>query len=103
MLRIKKDDTVVVIAGKDKGKTGKVRIVYPKLYKALVENINIVKKARRRTQQDQKGGIVDIEAPIHLSNLMLIDKQSGKPSRFSTSTLKDGSKVRLSKKNGATI
>ena len=103
MLRIRKDDTVMVITGKDKGKTGKVMRVYPKLDKALIESINIVKKARRRTQQDQKGGIVDIEAPIHLSNLKLIDRQSGKPARFSSSILKDGSKVRLSKKSAAAI
>lgn len=103
MLRIKKNDMVMVISGKDKGKTGKVIEVYPGIEKALVETINLVKKAKRKTQQDQQGGIVDIEAPIHLSNLMLVDKQSNQPTRFKISFLKDGGKERLSKKSGAVI
>lgn len=103
MLRIKKNDVVMVISGKDKGKTGKVLEVYPGVERALVESINFVKKAKRKTQQDQQGGIVDIEAPIHLSNLMLVDKQSNQPTRFKVSVLKDGGKERLSKKSGAVI
>ena len=103
MLRIKRNDMVMVVSGKDKGKTGKVMEVYPKLEKALVENINLVKKAKRRTQQDQQGGIIDVEAPIHLSNLMLLDKQSNQATRFKISVLKDGGKERLSKKTGALI
>ena len=103
MLRIRRNDMVHVIAGKDKGKTGKVLKVYPKANRALVENINVVKKAKRRTQQDQKGGIVSIEAPIHLSNLMLIDKQSNEPSRLGVSILKDGTRIRISKKSGAAV
>ncbi len=103
MLRIKKNDVVMVITGKDKGKTGKVMRIFPKEQRALVENINLFKKAKRRTQQDQKGGIIDIEMPIHLSNLMLLDKQNNKPSRFSSEVLKDGSKVRKAKLSGAVI
>ncbi len=103
MLRIRKNDTVMVISGKDKGKSGRVMRVIPELNKAIVENINLVKKAKRRTQQDQKGGIVDMEAPIHLSNLMLVDKQSDAPARFKISIAKDGTKSRLSKKSGAVI
>ena len=103
MLRIRKNDIVHVIAGKDKGKSGKVMKIFPKAERALVENINIVKKTRRKTQQDQKGGIVSIEAPIHLSNLMLIDKQSNEPSRIGVSILKDGSKMRISRKSGAAV
>lgn len=103
MLRIKKNDTIMVISGKDKGKTGKVMEVYPVIEKALVEGINLVKKAKRKTQADQQGGIVDIEAPIHLSNIMLVDKQSNEPTRFKISLLKDGGKERLSKKSGAVI
>ena len=103
MLRIRKNDIVHVIAGKDKGKLGKVMKIFPKDERALVENINIVKKTRRKTQQDQKGGIVSIEAPIHLSNLMLIDKQSNEPSRIGVSILKDGSKMRISRKSGAAV
>ena len=103
MLRIRKDDTVIVTSGKDKGKTGRVMRVMPVQSKAIVENINLVKKAKRRTQQDQKGGIIEIEAAIHLSNLMLLDKQSNKPTRFKVETAKDGTKIRLSKESGAAI
>jgi len=103
MLRIRKDDRVVVIAGKDKGKTGRVMRVIPAIQKAVVENINVVKKAKRRTQQDQKGGIIDIEAPIHLSNLMLMDKKTEGPTRFRVTVLKDGSKMRVAKSNGEAI
>ena len=103
MLRIKKNDIVMVISGKDKGKTGKVIDVIPADERALVESINLVKKAKRKTQQDQQGGIVDIEAPIHMSNLMLMDKQSNQPTRFKISVLKDGGKERISKKTGAVI
>ena len=77
--------------------------ILPDTSRAIVENINIVKKAKRRTQQDQKGGIVEIEAAIHMSNLMLIDKKTGKSTRFGISTLKDGTKVRISKKSGGAI
>ncbi len=103
MFRIRKDDQVMVITGKDKGKTGKVISVIPSDQKAIVENINVVKKAKRRTQQNQQGGFVDIEAPIHLSKIMLIDKKTNKPSRFRVSVLKDGSKERISKKSGEVI
>ncbi len=103
MLSIKKNDEVIVIAGKDKGKTGKVLKVFPKINRAIIEHINLVKKARRRTQQDQQGGFVEIEAPIHMSNIMLLDKRVNKPTRFGVSVLKDGSKVRISKKSGEVI
>lgn len=103
MLRIRKDDTVIVTSGKDKGKTGRVMRVMPVGSKAIVENINLVKKAKRRTQQDQKGGIIEIEAPIHLSNLMLVDKQTNQPTRFKIEVAKDGTKIRLSKESGAAI
>ncbi len=103
MLSIKKNDEVMVIAGKDKGKTGKVLKILPKDNRAIIEHINLVKKARRRTQQDQQGGFVEIEAPIHLSNIMLLDKKTNRPTRFGVSVLKDGSKVRISKKSGEVI
>ncbi len=103
MLRIKKNDTVSIIAGKDKGKKGKVLSVSLLEHNVLVEGLNLVKKARRRTQQDQKGGIVDIEAPIHLSNVMLICKQCNKPVRVRFSVLKDKSKIRECKSCGASI
>ena len=103
MLRIKKDDRVMVIAGKNRGKIGKVLQVLPQNDRVLVEAINRVKKAQRKTQQNQKGGFVDIEAPIHISNVMLVDKKTNKPTRFKVSVLKDGSKIRISKKSGEAI
>ena len=103
MLNIKKNDQVVVIAGKDKGKIGKVLHVMPKQNRLVVEHINMIKKSQRRTQENQKGGFIEIEMPIHRSNVMLIYKRTNKPARFGTSILKDGSKVRISRKNGDVI
>ena len=103
MLRIKKNDQVIVIAGKDKGKTGKVLHVYPKNNRALVERINLSKKAQRRSQDNPTGGFVEIEIPIHMSNIMLIDKKTNKRTRIGISQLKDGSKIRVSRKSGESI
>ena len=103
MLNIKKNDQVVVIVGKDKGKTGKVLHVMPRQDRLIVEHINMAKKAQRRTQDNQQGGFVEIEMPIHRSNVMLVDKKTNKPTRFGVSLLKDGSKVRISKKSGDVI
>ncbi|MCB9772530.1 MAG: 50S ribosomal protein L24 [Candidatus Omnitrophica bacterium] len=102
-MTIKKDDIVKVIAGKDKGKTGKIIDVFPATNRVLVEKINLVKKAKRKTQANPQGGLIDIEAPIHRSNVMLIDKKTNKVSRFGVSILKDGSKARISKKSGEEI
>lgn len=102
MLRIRKDDKVMVITGKDKGKIGRVMRVLPAQSKVVVEKVNIMKKARRRTQQDQKGGFTDIESPLHISNVMLIDKDN-KPTRIGVSVLKDGSRVRIAKRTGETV
>jgi len=76
MLSIKKNDKVVVVTGKDKGKSGKVLRVFPKANRVLVEGINKIKKAKRRTQQDQQGGFVELEMPLHRSNVMLVDKKT---------------------------
>jgi large subunit ribosomal protein L24 len=103
MLTIKKDDIVKVIAGKDKGKTGKVIGVHPDTNRVVVEKLNLVKKAQRKTQGNPQGGLIDIEAPIHRSNVMLIDKKTNKTTRFGVRILKDGSKVRISKKSGEEI
>ena len=103
MLRIHKNDQVYVLSGKDKGKTGKVLHVLPKEERIVIENINVVKKASRKTQQNPQGGFVSVERSIHISKVMLMDKKSGKPTRFATSVLKDGSKVRISKKSGEVI
>ena len=101
MIKIKKNDIVEIIAGKDKGKKGKVLRVFPEAQKAIVENINIIKKARRKTQEDQKGGIIEIETPLNLSNLMLVCKQCSKRIRTKIFVLKDGAKIRECKKCGA--
>lgn len=103
MLHIKKDDQVMVIAGKDKGKTGKVLKVMHEKNKAIVEHINVIKKAQRRTQENQQGGFVEIEMPIHISNIMLIDKKTNKPTRFGAKILDNGQKVRISKRSGEVI
>ena len=101
MLKIKRNDNVQVITGKDRGKKGKVLRVFPKEGKAIVENINLIKKAMRKTQENQQGGIIEVETPLQLSNLMLICKQCSKPSRTKADVLKDGTKIRECKKCGA--
>ncbi len=103
MLRIRKDDTVIIRSGKDKGKTGKVVRVLPKDNKAVVENINVVKKSVKKSDTYPQGGYVELEKPIALANLMLIDKKSNKATRFTTKVLKDGTKVRIAKKSGETL
>lgn len=97
-LRIRKGDKVVVLAGRDKGKSGKVIHVYPKKDRALVEGINTVKKHQRRSQQHPQGAVIQKELPIHLSNLSLAEAVSGKASRIRTLIAKDGSKERVSSK-----
>ncbi len=103
MLRIRKDDQVKVMVGKDKGKTGKVVRVMPKTRLAVVENINVVRKAVKKSDTYPQGGYVELEKPVSMSNLMLIDKKSNKPTRFKAQVLKDGGKVRIAKKSGETI
>ena len=99
--RIKKNDQVKVIAGKDKGKTGRVLRVDRDKGRVLVEGINIVKKAMRKKRQEDRGGIAEIEAPVHISNVMLVTK-SGEQTRVGVS-LDGGTKVRIAKKNGETV
>ncbi len=103
MLRIKRDDKVIVIAGKDKGKTGKVIKVVTAKNQVVVENVNLVKKAVKKSDQYPTGGFIDVERPVHISNVMLADGKTNKPARFKANVLKDGSKVRISKKSGETI
>lgn len=102
-LRIKRGDKVAVLAGRDKGKAGKVIHVYPQKERALVEGINVVKKHVRKSQKNPQGGIIQQEIPIHLSNLSLLCPVSGKPSRLKTLIAADGSKQRVSAKNKAVI
>ena len=103
MLRLRKDDSVVILTGKDKGKTGKVVRVIPELSRAVVENINIIKKAVRKSDKYPQGGYVEMERPIHISNLMLLDKKTSKPTRLGVKVLKDGTKMRVGKKSGEVI
>ena len=79
MLRIKKNDQVKVIAGKDKGKTGRVIDVLPEVQRVVVENINLAKKSQRKTQQNPQGGYIELEKPVALANLMLVEKKGNTP------------------------
>lgn len=97
MYKIRRDDTVQVMKGKDVGKKGRVIKIFSENNKALVEGINTVKKHRRQTRQDQQGGIVSIEMPISISNLMLLCKHCAKPARVGIRALKDGTKSRFCK------
>lgn len=102
-LHVKKDDTVIVITGKDKGKKGRIIAAYPRENRVLVEGVNMVKKHSKPTQQNPQGGILDQEAPIHVSNVMLVDPKSGKPTRVGYKVLDNGNKVRIAKKSGEVI
>lgn len=97
MFKIKKGDTVQVIKGDDKGKKGKVLKVFFQERRALVEGLNLMKKHKRKTQQDQLGGVVSIEAPMSISNLMFFCKHCNGPVRLGFSVLNDKSKSRICK------
>lgn len=99
--RIRRDDQVKVIAGKDKGKTGRVLRVDRENGRVLVEGINIVKKAMRKKRQEDRGGIAEIEAPIHISNVMLVTRD-GNTTRIGVRADGD-SKVRFARKNGEAV
>ncbi len=99
--KLKKGDKVVVIAGRDKGKTGEILKVMPKENRAIVSGVNLVKKHQRPTPQEP-GGIITKEAPIHLSNLMLADPKDGRPTRVGFKFV-EGRKVRFAKKSGEVI
>ncbi|OCA81011.1 50S ribosomal protein L24 [Bacillus sp. FJAT-27225] len=94
-MHVKKGDKVMVISGKDKGKTGTILEAYPKQNRVLVEGVNIVKKHSKPSQANPQGGINSQEAPVHVSNVMPVDK-SGKPSRVGHKVV-DGKKVRVTK------
>ena len=102
-LRIRKGDKVKILAGKDRGKTGKVIHVYPDIERALVEGVNMVKKHVRKSQQNPNGAVVNKELPIHISNLSLLDPVSSKATRMRTLTAEDGSKQRAAVKSKAVI
>ncbi len=101
--KIKKDDMVYVIAGKDKDKTGKVLKVLPKKGRIVVENINFICKCMRPTQQLQHGGIIKKEGPIEITNVMILCNKCNKPTRIGFSLLEDGKKARFCRKCGEVL
>jgi large subunit ribosomal protein L24 len=101
MLRVKKDDLVMVIAGRDKGNQGRVLKVLGE--RVIVEGVNQVKRHTKPNQEFQQGGIIEKEAPIHISNVMLFDTKSEKPTRVRAGQDKDGKKVRVGTKSGAVL
>ena len=102
-LHIKKGDIVYVLSGDDKGKTGRVLSVQVKKNRAVVEGVNIVSKSTKPSAKYPQGGIVKIEAPVHISNLNLVDPKSGKPTRIGRKLNDAGKLVRYSKKSGEEI
>jgi large subunit ribosomal protein L24 len=100
--KIKKGDKVVVLVGRDKGRSGEVLQVLPKLDRALVRGINMVKRHQSQTMK-QEAGIISKEATIHLSNLAVADPKDGKPTRVGFKILDDGRKVRIAKRSGEMI
>jgi large subunit ribosomal protein L24 len=104
MLHIKKEDQVLVTAGRDRGKTGKVLRVFPATNRAVVENVNFIQRhTRANPQRNIKGGLVQREAPIQLSNLKVVCRECGQPTRVGYATLTDGKKVRICRKCEGTI
>ena len=103
MQRVKKDDNVVVVAGKDKGTRGKVLRVMPSDDKILVEGVNVITKHIKPSQRNPQGGRVKREAPIHISNVMLADPKDGKPTRVKIKTLESGERVRVASRSGEQI
>ena len=102
-LHIKKGDTVSVIAGDSKGQQGKVLKVEVAKQRAIVEGVNLVKKTTKPNAKNPQGGIVEQEAPIHISNLQLLDPKSGKPTRVGRKVNAEGKLVRFAKKSGEEI
>ena len=102
-LHIKKDDTVIVIAGADKGKTGKVLKVLVDENRAIVEGVHMVSKSTKPDAKHPQGGIQKQEAPIHISNLNVVDPKTGKPTRIGRKRDENGKLVRYSKKSGEVI
>jgi large subunit ribosomal protein L24 len=96
-MNIRKNDTVLVVAGKDRGKKGKVRFVFPKKKRIIVEGINFIKRHARPTGQARQAGIIEREETIHISNVMLLCEKCHNPARVGYKTLEDGKRVRYCK------
>jgi len=97
---VRKGDTVIVVSGKERGKRGRVLRVIPEKSRVVIERINMIKKHQRPTQKIRQGGIIEREGSIHLSNVMLLDPTSGKPTRVGVRALGDGKKVRVARRSG---
>jgi len=95
ILKIRRNDVVLVIAGKDRGKRGKVRLAFPTKERVIVEGVNMIKKHSRARGVVRQAGIIEREAPIHLSNVMLVCNKCDRPTRVGFRFLEDGSKVRV--------
>ncbi len=102
-LRVRKDDVVVVISGKDKGSQGRVLRVLVERDRVFVEGVNRVKRHTKPNNRGGQGGIVEKEASIHISNVMLLDTKTNKPTRVRSSINKDGKKIRVAIKSGVTL
>jgi len=102
-LKIRKGDTVQVIAGDDKGKTGRVLSVDEDKQRVIVEKVNFIKRHTKARRAGVQGGIIEREAPIHLSNVMLYDDKTGRGTRVGVRTLPDGTRERVSRASGETI
>ena len=101
--KIRKDDEVIVLTGRDKGKRGAVLRIITKTDRVLVEGVNVTKRHVKPTQADPQGGIVEREAPVHISNVALIDPESDRPTRVRYKNLEDGRKVRVAARSGEVI
>lgn len=102
-MHVRSGDKVVVISGKDKGKTGVVLTAFPKKDRVIVEGVNIMKKHQKPSQMNPEGGILETEAPIHVSNVMHVDPESGERTRVRYHLNEDGKKVRIAVKSGKEI
>ena len=102
-MKIRKDDNVLVIAGKDKGKKGKVRFVFPKDNMLLIEGVNLIKTHSKAKAQVKQAGIIEREAPVHISDVMLICGRCNKPVRIGFKTLEDGRKTRICRACGEVV
>ncbi len=102
-MKIKRDDTVLIISGNDKGKRGRVLRVYPEQDRIIVEGVRMMKKHTKPTQRDPQGGIIEREAPLHVSNVMLVDQKNDEPTRVGRQRLDEGRRVRVAKRSGEMI
>ena len=102
-MKVKKDDMVLIIGGNDKGRRGRVLRVYPDQDRVIVEGVRMMKKHTKPTQRDPQGGIVEREAPIHVSNVMVVDPKTDAPTRVRRRSLDDGRSVRVAARSGEMI